>query len=656
MRYLTKSRFKLALECPAKMYYDGKPEYANQKVEDTFLLSLAEGGFQVGELAKYYFPGGHEVGTLDYDLAVQRTSELLELDQVVIYEAAFRFENLFIRVDVLNKVTNKVELIEVKAKSFNGESEEAFVTNKGKISSSWRPYLYDVAFQKYVLSHVFPKYSVKAYLMLADKNALCPTEGLNQKFKVVKDKSGRKHVVSEALTAEDLEKPILRQICVDSCCELIFSTELVCGTQTVGFAEYVNWLVDHYVRDQKIHTTPSSTCAKCEFQAAERDIKSGLKNGLQECWMESLGWTSEDFKSETVLDIWNFRKKDQCIKEERIKLADILQEDISPTNDGKPGISVSERQWLQVVKSRNKDLSIWLDANNLEREMSTWVYPLHFIDFETAMVAIPFNKGRRPYEGIAFQFSHHVIYEDGQIEHKGQYLNAEPGTFPNYDFLRNLKAQLEHDVGSIFRYAAHENTILNMIYSQLISDSSNIRDRDKLCSFVRTITKSVNGSSDLWEGPRNMIDMCELVKRYYYDPATKGSNSIKAVLPAMLNSSQYLQDKYSKRIYGADDGIFSFNFMDWKWIEFQDGIVMDPYKLLPKMFKDISDKDFALLSDSDELRDGGAALTAYSRLQFEEMSDYERLEIKKALLQYCELDTFAMVMIYEGWRDLVNSW
>ena len=37
-KYLTKSRFQLALECPTKIYYDGKPEYANQKLEDSFLL------------------------------------------------------------------------------------------------------------------------------------------------------------------------------------------------------------------------------------------------------------------------------------------------------------------------------------------------------------------------------------------------------------------------------------------------------------------------------------------------------------------------------------------------------------------------------------------------------------------------------------------
>lgn len=59
--YLTKSRFKLATECPRKLYYTGKPEYANTRSDDEFLQSLAEGGYQVGELAKLMFPGGLEI-------------------------------------------------------------------------------------------------------------------------------------------------------------------------------------------------------------------------------------------------------------------------------------------------------------------------------------------------------------------------------------------------------------------------------------------------------------------------------------------------------------------------------------------------------------------------------------------------------------------
>jgi len=115
-----------------------------------------------------------------------------------------------------------------------------------------------------------------------------------------------------------------------------------------------------------------------------------------------------------------------------------------------------------------------------------------------------------------------------------------------------------------------------------------------------------------------------------------------------------LQEKYPQPIYGTKDGIASHNYENWKWIEFKDGKVSDPYKILPNMFKDVDTKDFELLNGSDEIRDGGAALTAYVKMHFEEMSDVERKEIRKALLKYCELDTFAMVMIYEGWEDLTG--
>lgn len=655
-RYLIKSRFKLALECPTKLYYDGKSEYANQKIEDTFLLSLAEGGFQVGELAKCYFPGGHRIETLDYEEALEQTNELLKQDHVIIYEAAVRYENLYIRADILIKNEKIIELIEVKAKSYDS-SKDSFFNKNGTIAAAWRPYLYDVAFQKHVLCSAFPKQSVTAYLMMADKDAKCPTDGLNQKFKLITNDIGRKGVkVSKSLCEDDLAQEILIRVNVDECIDIIYQAGFETDEGIISFSDYINHLANCYKKDIKIISPPSNTCGGCEYNTTEQEIKDGLKSGFVECWKERLGWMDEDFLVPTVFEIWNFRNKNDYIQAGRIKMADIYEEDILPKSDNKPGLSASERRWLQVQKVQNNDQTYWIDKINLAREMDSWVFPLHFIDFETSMVAIPFNKGRHPYEGIAFQFSHHVVYEDGRIEHCGQYLNIEPGAFPNYEFVRSLKRELEQDQGSIFRYAAHENTYLNLIYRQLMEDTNNILDREELCQFIRTITQSVKSRAEQWEGSRKMIDMCELVKRYYYDPATQGSNSIKYVLPAILNSSECLQKKYINPIYGADGGIPSLNYKDWVWIKYDGKQVLDPYKLLPRMFQDISDKDYELLmSESDELRDGGAALTAYARMQFEEMSDYERAEISKALLQYCELDTLAMVMIYEGWKDFVSN-
>lgn len=652
-RYLTKSRFKIGLDCPTKLYYEGNKEYANQNIEDSFLLSLAEGGFQVGELAKYYYPDGHMISSLNYADALSETNKLLQMEKVIIYEAAVQYADFFVRTDILVKEKNEIKLMEVKAKSVDFTTEEGFLNKSGAIKPAWHAYLYDVAFQKYVLMKAFPGYKVIAYLMMADKNALCPTDGLNQKFKLSKNEQGRTFVtVSDSLSTEDLTPPILSEIQVDGCCDLIYSQSIDAGDSSYSFTDYLILLADSYKYNNKLRMPISSLCKNCEYITTEEEDKAGLKSGFRECWKESLEWSDDDFNTATVLDIWNFRKKDKLMEKGKIKLADITEEDISPENDDKPGISTTERQWLQVQKEQNSDSTAWCDTSNLKREMDSWRYPLHFIDFETSMVAIPFNRGRHPYEGIAFQFSHHVVYEDGHIEHKGEYLNAAPGVFPNYEFVRKLKVELEKDEGSVFRYAAHENSFLNTIYKQL--KNSEEPDREELCLFIQTITQSVNGSVEKWTGYRNMIDMCELVKRYYYNPATNGSNSIKYVLPAILNSSKFLQEKYSHPVYGAKDGIKSHNYKDWIWIVFKEGQVVDPYKLLPNMFQDVDIKDFELLNSNDEIRDGGAALTAYAKMQFEEMSDLERNEIRKALLKYCELDTFAMVMIYEGWKDLTN--
>ena len=130
MRYLTKSKFKQALECPTKLYYlDRDKNYANSKLDDPFLKALANGGFQVGELAKYYYPDGIEVKSKGYDESVKETNELLKKDNVVIFEAAIRFKNLFIRVDILEKIGNTIHLIEVKSKSADPNSFEKQIWN-----------------------------------------------------------------------------------------------------------------------------------------------------------------------------------------------------------------------------------------------------------------------------------------------------------------------------------------------------------------------------------------------------------------------------------------------------------------------------------------------------------------------------------------------
>jgi hypothetical protein len=331
------------------------------------------------------------------------------------------------------------------------------------------------------------------------------------------------------------------------------------------------------------------------------------------------------------------------------------ESDFAFTPNSSGAMESKERQWIQVDKSQRQDPTIELRPA-LADEMSRWKFPLHFIDFETMSPAIPMHAGCRPYEVLAFQFSHHLAHENGDVEHVGEYIDDRIGAFPNIDFVRALKRELDQDDGTIFRYAPHENTVLCSIREQLLREQTTHPDAAELIAWIESITQPPGRDPNAWaEGPRNMVDMLELVKRYYYDPQMGGSNSIKQVLPAVLNASEFLQQKYAHGIYGAAGGLPSKNFQNQTWVQKQNGKVIDPYKLLPTMFEGFSAKDRAeLLTGDGSIDNGGAAMTAYARMQFTQMGAAERAHLRSLLLKYCELDTLAMVMIYEAWREWLH--
>ena len=652
-RFLTKSLFSLAMTCPTKLCYAGKKEYANRTLYDPFLQALADEGFQVGELARAYYRREGKAVTIneiDQHSATDTTARMLQNDPVVLFEPAFMYKNLFARADILKKEGNVLHLVEVKAKSYDSTRQADFWTNKGTVRSEWKPYLLDVAFQYFVLRMAMPGFTIKPYLMMPDKAKKCPTDGLNQRIRIKRLPDGKGVEIQSNLTDDDLSERILTAVPVEEAVRSILEDKadgLHDMLDGKALEEVILSLADFYLRDEKIKPQPGAKCQHCEFRANEEEIRQGLCCGFRECWKESFGLTDNDFNKPLILDLWNFRKKDEMISKGKIFLADIEKKDLpQPKKKGK-GLSMTERQWLQVEKVQKGDNSPYIDKEGLKGEMQSWKFPLHFIDFETATVAIPFNRGRRPYEAIAFQFSHHIADESRNVSHAGEFIESGPGVFPNYDFVRALKDELKNDDGTIFRYGAHENTYLNLIMAQLQEDPQPPADAHSLISFIQDITA----------GPRNMVDMLELVKCYYYDPATKGSNSIKAVLPAMLNASSFLQEFYGRPIYGAEGGIKSLNFKDWTWVVKEGGRVRDPYSLLPKIFEGLDEEEIeGFLSDFDEIHEGGTATMAWCRMQFSEMSDDERKMIKEALLKYCELDTLAMVMIWQGWADMVGAW
>lgn len=672
--YLTKSRFKLALECLTKLYYTGKKyEYADENQNDPFLEALAKGGFQVGELAKFYFSDDPitenvTIDTLDSAAAIEETKKRLALPgRVVLAEGAFLFGNLFIRADIVVKDNDTLYLYEVKAKSADRsqDDQESFLTaKKDKVSSNWVPYLYDLAFQKYVIQNCSysQKFKVEAHLLLADKDAQTDIQGLNQFFKIEKQTAGGyRVVVPEGINRNMLGRKILKEIKLDQVLDKIWD-EFPVPTdygENIRFTEFVKLAEETYLNNKQVFTSIGSKCKNCQFYAPAE--APDLKSGFHECWQKQTQYSRELLSKPLVTELWGGLSGGvslvQKLIDNNVYLLEHAEEILPvPRNNGNAdeGLTAHERRILQIQKVKNQSNHSYADVDGLRREMESWRYPLHMIDFETSMVALPFHRGLRPYQGVAFQFSHHVMHEDGSVEHKGEFLETEPGKYPNYDFVRALKSQLELDNGTIFRYHNHENTYLNMIADQLEVNPDAPDDKAELLGFIRSITRMRVNKNYVY-GERDMVDLFDLVLRYYYHPLAKGSNSLKRILPSIITDSEYLREKYGKPgVYGKNLQVRSLNFEDHVWIRPDQNL--DPYKTLPPVFDGFDRNSLdALVKDFEELGDGGAALTAYNYLQFAEVPSAQRQQIADALLRYCELDTMAMIMIVEGWKGMIRE-
>jgi hypothetical protein len=401
-----------------------------------------------------------------------------------------------------------------------------------------------------------------------------------------------------------------------------------------------------YANDLPVDTPIGTHCAKCEFRAP---LGAKEKSGFHECWKQANNWNDQDFDKPLSLELWNSKIKKNFFNDvpQKLYLSEVTQDDIKYA-EADQGLSDSERQWMQIngLPASSKGAGYFLDEEFMSQAISSWKYPYHFIDFETSTVAMPFHQGMKPYESVAFQFSHHILEKDGTLRHAGQFLLAKPGVFPNYQFASALQEALSSDDGSVFMWANHENTILNHVCKQLETRDDAPADKESLLGFLKTLIKG---------GSRAMVDLRILAQKSYYHPDTKASSSIKQVLPAVLKSSPFLKDVYSQPIYGAKNGIPSLNFENFVWwSKDQSGQVGDPYKkLLSESDSQESTKE--LEEDSLEIAEGGSASMAYGRLQFESLSSEARANIESKLFKYCELDTLAMAMITQAWAAHINK-
>ena len=373
-----------------------------------------------------------------------------------------------------------------------------------------------------------------------------------------------------------------------------------------------------------------SFCKNCEFKVSDQ------KSGFDECWFEE--FPSYDPQKNHIFELWNYKKSQDFIDMGFHTLEEMNSNNFPTMN---PNTKAFARQQLQIESSNgSSNIGDLINKESLQSKINSWKFPYHFIDFETCQVALPFHKNQKPFTMLATQFSCHSLNEDGTIN-DFVWIAKQDNHDPSFECIEELYKVLGNDQGSIFMYSNYENYVLKSVKSRM--EEFDKVHYSECILFLDSITFSPNENKP----ERALIDLKDIVLKHYYHPSMKGSNSLKAVLPAIMQSSPFLKEKYSEPL------TFGENLSGKIFFKEENGMVLDPYKLLPKIKSDVASSNAYF---GELLADGAAAMKAFQLIQFSDIiSIKEKDNLIDALKNYCELDTLAMLMLFEHLNFLVQK-
>lgn len=627
--YLTKSDLKTARSCTTKLYYK-KLGYPTVDRVDAYTRILADGNFIITKIAHLRYPEGiyisaHLKSDESIAKAAQETIEQLQKENVVLFEPVLYAGNKLARADILVKQGNHIEIIEIRSKGFDSKAHDDLIKyrnlslfrNKrtGKVGGEWRHIIEDVAYQVGILQEMLAEHlpdldaKISPYLLVPDRAKTTTIDNLASYFEIQRLSTHRNSfskfngvTINFTGDVKELENDIfLTKVNIET-----ETTELI--EPTIAQAhKYIRYLLE---KSPEIFAPISKSCKGCEYRASDRDSRDGFR----ECWGDLA-----DIENH-VLDLYQMGRiggnetplVNEMILQKKVSMFDVPLEEL---ND----YTYSYRQLVQIeYTQKNKE---WI-SEHLPQIIKEVEYPIHFIDFETSRMAVPYRSGMQPYEQVAFQWSCHTISEPDATPVQTEWLDLE-NVFPNFQFAESLMECLG-DRGTILTWATHENSVLRDIYYQMQAyDYHN----PQLQTWLANTAKLGN------KGKSHLVDMNALTLKHYFHPLMKGRTSLKCVLPATWKTNSYLHEiPYFKEYYRDIDGE-----------------ILSPYDVLPQL---------QIGEQVQVVNEGAGAMLAYQDLMYGENRDRGldnqsmRSQWKELLYQYCRLDTMAMVIIWTHWQNL----
>lgn len=108
-----------------------------------------------------------------------------------------------------------------------------------------------------------------------------------------------------------------------------------------------------------------------------------------------------------------------------------------------------------------------INIKEIKNFISEFKYPLYFLDYETFSSIIPPYNNTKPGQNIPFQYSLHILYENGQLIHK-QYLHSESSD-PRPWLLKKLQKDINQS-GSVVSWYKLFETSRNTEMGEAFSD------------------------------------------------------------------------------------------------------------------------------------------------------------------------------------------
>lgn len=163
-------------------------------------------------------------------------------------------------------------------------------------------------------------------------------------------------------------------------------------------------------------------------------------------------------------------------------------------------------QYAQILADRNGGL--FADRLALKSWLSFFRYPISFLDFEWERYAIPPYEGMKPFDVLLFEYSLHVLREDGKLDH--------------YSFLSTRDGR-KAMVKSLLRHLPKTGSVV--AYNAFGAETIRIAELAEQLPQYRKRLLAVN---------QRMIDMqVPFVNGMIYDTRMRGSWTLKCIMSMM---------------------------------------------------------------------------------------------------------------------------